>query len=200
MIGYLKGRVLSHDNGVVLLENNGVGYEINCSREVYNKLIQEKSGEVYTYLAVREDGMFLYGFDSLEEKNMFLKLITVSGVGPKMGITILSGLSLDDLAVKIATSDVKGLSKVKGLGKKTAERIILELREKIGEVSESDGETQVEITKEDMDIEKENQDAIIALMSLGFTKKECITAVKDAKKNGAQTIQQLISFALKSMR
>ena len=200
MIGYLKGRVLSHDNGVVLLENNGVGYEINCSREVYNKLIQEKSGEVYTYLAVREDGMFLYGFDSLEEKNMFLKLITVSGVGPKMGITILSGLSLDDLAVKIATSDVKGLSKVKGLGKKTAERIILELREKIGEVSESDSETQVEITKEDMDIEKENQDAIIALMSLGFTKKECITAVKDAKKNGAQTIQQLISFALKSMR
>lgn len=200
MIGYLKGRVLSHDNGVVLLENNGVGYEINCSREVYNKLIQEKSGEVYTYLAVREDGMFLYGFDSLEEKNMFLKLITVSGVGPKMGITILSGLSLDDLAVKIATSDVKGLSKVKGLGKKTAERIILELREKIGEVSESDSETQVEITKEDMDIEKENQDAIIALMSLGFTKKECISAVKDAKKNGAQTIQQLISFALKSMR
>lgn len=200
MIGYLKGRVLSHDNGVVLLENNGVGYEINCSREVYNKLIQEKGGEVYTYLAVREDGMFLYGFDSLEEKNMFLKLITVSGVGPKMGITILSGLSLDDLAVKIATSDVKGLSKVKGLGKKTAERIILELREKIGEVSESDSEAQVETTKEDMDIEKENQDAIIALMSLGFTKKECITAVKDAKKNGAQTIQQLISFALKSMR
>ena len=200
MIGYIKGKTLHAENGVVILENNGFGFEVLCSAEAYEMLVNAGQGGIYTYLAVREDGMFLYGFDSLEEKNMFLKLITVSGVGPKMGITILSGLSLDDLAVKIATSDVKGLSKVKGLGKKTAERIILELREKIGEVSESDGETQVEITKEDMDIEKENQDAIIALMSLGFTKKECIGAVKDAKKNGAQTIQQLISFALKSMR
>ena len=200
MIGYLKGNVLSYDNGIVLLENNGVGYEINCSREIYNKLIENKKGEVYTYLAVREDGVFLYGFDSLEEKNMFLKLITVSGVGPKMGITILSGLSLNDLAIKIATSDVKGLSKVKGLGKKTAERIILELREKIGEVGSSESNGENEVSKEEVEIEKENQDAIIALMSLGFTKKECITAVKEAKKSGAQTIQQLISFALKSMR
>ena len=133
MIGYIKGKVLSAQAGVILLENNGIGYEITCSAAVYQKLAQEKSGEVYTYLAVREDDISLYGFISPEEKNMFLKLITVSGVGPKMGITVLSNMKLSDLAVKIATSDVKGLSSIKGLGKKTAERIILELREKITE-------------------------------------------------------------------
>ena len=85
MIGYIKGNVLFADGGVVLLENNGIGYEVTCSASVYQKLLAEKKGEVYTYLAVREDGVSLYGFISREEKNMFLKLISVSGVGPKMG-------------------------------------------------------------------------------------------------------------------
>lgn len=197
MIGYIKGKVLSAQAGVVLLENNGIGYEITCSASVYQKLMQEKSGEVYTYLAVREDGVSLYGFISPEEKNMFLKLITVSGVGPKMGITVLSNMKLSDLAVKIATSDVKGLSSIKGLGKKTAERIILELREKITEEVGQEETTVATVQEQD---DGDNEDAIIALMSLGFTKQECVKAVKEAKANGAESIQQLISYALKSMR
>lgn len=197
MIGYIKGKVLSANDGVILLENNGIGYEITCSASVYQKLAVDKSGEVYTYLAVREDGVSLYGFISPEEKNMFLKLITVSGVGPKMGITVLSNMKLSDLAVKIATSDVKGLSAIKGLGKKTAERIILELREKITQEVEVEDKTVAFVEKED---DGDNEDAIIALMSLGFTKQECVKAVKEAKANGAESIQQLISFALKSMR
>ena len=197
MIGYIKGNVLSAQNGQVLLETNGVGYEITCSASIYQKLAGAKQGEAYTYLAVREEGMSLYGFISPEEKNMFLKLISVSGVGPKMGITVLSGMSLNDLAVKIATSDVKGLSSVKGLGKKTAERIILELREKIGTIASEEGvsEEQVNLVSD-----VEDQDAIIALMSLGFTKAECVKAVKDAKANGAETIQQLISYAIKHIK
>ena len=198
MIGYVKGNVLSATDGVILLENNGIGYEITCSASVYQKLIEDKKGEVYTYLAVREDGVSLYGFISPEEKNMFLKLISVSGVGPKMGITVLSNMKLSDLAVKIATSDVKGLSAIKGLGKKTAERIILELREKISQdVADETVET---INNNDLEDNGDNEDAIIALMSLGFTKQECAKAVKEAKQNGAESIQQLISFALKSMR
>ena len=197
MIGYIKGNVLSAFDGVVLLENNGIGYEITCSASVYDKLLADKKGEVYTYLAVREDGVSLYGFISLEEKNMFLQLISVSGVGPKMGITVLSGMTLNDLAVKIATSDVKGLSAIKGLGKKTAERIILELREKVGKIDVSD------VTFGDdssaIEIDGGDQDAIIALMSLGFTKQECVKAVKDAKANGATTIEQLISYAIRHM-
>lgn len=197
MIGYIKGTVLSVTEGQVLLENNGIGYEIICSASVYQKLVSEKQGEVYTYLAVREDGVSLYGFISPEEKNMFLKLITVSGVGPKMGITVLSGMSLNDLALKIATSDVKGLSSVKGLGKKTAERIILELREKIGSVAKEETTVKGEVV-ETMD--EKDEDAIIALMSLGFTKSECVKAVKEAKNNGANDIQQLISYAIKHIK
>ena len=198
MIGYVKGNVLSATDGVILLENNGIGYAITCSASVYQKLIEDKKGEVYTYLAVREDGVSLYGFISPEEKNMFLKLISVSGVGPKMGITVLSNMKLSDLAVKIATSDVKGLSAIKGLGKKTAERIILELREKISQ--DVTDETVETINNNDLEDNGDNEDAIIALMSLGFTKQECAKAVKEAKQNGAESIQQLISFALKSMR
>ncbi len=197
MIGYLKGKVLSHNDGAVLLENNGIGFEIACSAQVYQKLVKDGFGEVFVYTAVREDGIFLYGFESLEEKGMFLKLISVSGVGPKMGITVLSQMSLSSLAIAIATSDVKTLSKVKGLGKKTAERIILELREKITEtVVDEDG---VIAVKEES-VPEENKDAVIALMSLGFTKQECERAVKEALSAGEKTIEKVIAYAIKHIK
>ncbi len=198
MIGYIKGKVLSHSDNVVLIENNGIGYEVACSSSVYNKLISQGQGEVYTYLAVREDGVYLYGFISLEEKEMFLQLISVSGVGPKMGITILSNMELGDLAIKIATSDVKGLSKIKGLGKKTAERIIVELREKFGSIDMETGEVEVMPIKDNT--EEENKDAIIALMSLGLTKQECVKGIKSAKEKGAKTVSEIVSYALKNFR
>ena len=165
---------------------------------MYAKLSANKCGEVYTYMAVREDGVSLYGFISLEEKSMFLKLISVSGVGPKMGITVLSGLSLADLVTKIATQDVKGLSKVKGLGKKTAERIILELREKIGCVDDDTGEVLLFNSKPVED--KVNQDAVLALMSLGFTKAESVEAVKRAQNSGETQIEKIIASALKGIK
>lgn len=198
MIGYIKGNVLSASDGTVVLENNGIGYEIACSASVYQKLLSDKKGEVYTYLAVREDGVFLYGFENLEEKNMFLKLISVSGVGPKMGITVLSNMKLGDLAVKIATSDVKGLSAIKGLGKKTAERIILELREKVSEAAA--GEENIVSDVGEIVNDKFTEDAVIALMSLGFTKGECVKAVKEAKAAGASTIEQLIAYSIKHIK
>ena len=198
MIGYIKGNVLNAKDGTVLIENNGIGYEVVCSSSVYSKLSANNCGEVYTYMAVREDGVSLYGFISLEEKSMFLKLISVSGVGPKMGITVLSGLSLADLVTKIATQDVKGLSKVKGLGKKTAERIILELREKIGCVDDDTGEVLLFNSKPIE--EKVNQDAVLALMSLGFTKAESVEAVKRAQNSGETQIEKIIASALKGIK
>ncbi len=197
MIGYIKGKVLSASDGAVLLENNGIGYEILCSASIYQQLLENKQGEVYTYLAVREDGVSLYGFISLEEKNMFLKLISVSGVGPKMGIAVLSNMKLSDLATKIATSDVKGLSAIKGLGKKTAERIILELREKITADASDDGVIE---QAETFIPDKDGEDAIIALMSLGFTKAECARAVKEAKEQGVTSIEGLIAYSIKNIK
>lgn len=197
MIGYIKGKLLHYDQNVVLLENNGIGYEINCSTTVLDKLIAGNGGEVYTYMAVREDGVSLYGFSNLNEKNMFLELISVSGVGPKMGITILGSINYTDLAVKIATADVKGLSAIKGLGKKTAERIIVELREKMGAVSSDEFTLGAPIEKQKV---KANQDAVIALMSLGWTKAECEKAVISAQETGLSEIDKIIGYAIKNMQ
>ena len=183
----------------MLLENGGIGYEILCSGALFAKLVTDKPGEVYTYMQVREDGISLFGFVSPEEKNMFLKLITVSGVGPKMGIGILSAMNINDIAVAIATSDVKMLSSVKGLGKKTAERIILELREKVtaGELKVSEGGKAAVQTLEKMSDKEE--DAIVGLMSLGYTRAESAKAVKGAVEKGAESLEDIIMTALKSM-
>ena len=197
MIGYLKGRVIYREDNNVLLENNGVGYEICCSASAAQKLLSAGSGEVYVYTAVREDGIFLYGFADPEEKNMFLKLISVSGVGPKVGIGVLSGMSLSSLALAIATSDVKTLSKIKGLGKKTAERIVLELREKItadGRADETDG-TLPSAAETAVD-----EDAVIALMGLGFNRSESIAGIRAAYDAGARDIKDVLSYALRTMR
>ncbi len=198
MIGYIKGNVLYSDAGTVLLENGGIGYEILCSGALFAKLVTDKKGEAYTYMQVREDGVSLFGFVSPEEKNMFLKLISVSGVGPKMGIGILSAMNINDLAVAIATSDVKMLSSVKGLGKKTAERIILELREKMtaGEQAIEKGKAPAQAIEKMSDKE---EDAIVGLMSLGYTRSESAKAVKGAVEKGAQSLEDIIMTALKSM-
>lgn len=195
MIGYIKGKLLSADNGVVILENNGIGYEITLSGEAYAKVVTDKGGAVYTYLSVREDGISLFGFISIEEKNMFLKLISVSGVGPKMGITVLSNMTLKDLATKIATSDVKGLSQIKGLGKKTAERIILELREKMDEQLSQDSSPVKPIVED-----KDFKDALLALTGLGFEKTESIAVLEKAKAEDVQGVQALIAYSLKNIR
>lgn len=196
MIGYVKGKLLNACNGVVILENNGIGYEITLSGEAYAKIVNDKGGEVYTYLSVREDGISLYGFISIEEKNMFLKLITVNGVGPKMGITILSSINICTLATMIATEDVKGLSKIKGLGKKTAERIILELREKMDEQLSQDSSAPIKPAVEDKDF----KDALLALTGLGFDKNESLAVLEKAQAEDVKGVQALIAYSLKNIR
>lgn len=194
MFGYIKGKVAEITEGTVVLENGGIGYEIICTAAAVARLSEEKEGVVYTYLQVKEDGISLFGFDTKEEKQMFLKLISVSGIGPKMGITVLAGMRIADLATAIATSDVKTLSKIKGLGKKTAERIILELRESVSkeELKSSAKETAVPFATDD-------EDAVIALMGLGFTGMQARNAVLSAKGLGAKTIEEVIAFALRSL-
>lgn len=196
MIAFIKGKVIDEFEGGVVLENNGIGYEILCSAALLAKLSAEKEGGVFTYLQVKDDGLSLFGFDNKEEKRMFLKLISVSGIGPKMAMGILSGMRVNELATAIAMNDVKGLSRIKGLGKKTAERIILELRES---VSAENAAIAAEESFAAPVFTSEDEDAIIALMGLGFSGIQSRNAVKTAKEQGAETIQDVISFALKSM-
>jgi len=195
MIGYVYGKVMYNDGNVLLIENGGIGYEIICSASAYSRMSEKREGGLYTYMQVKEDGVSLFGFDSIEEKKMFLKLISVSGVGAKMGITVLGGMSLKDLALAIAKSDVKSLSSVKGLGKKTAERIIVELREKVtsedaeplpaGIVAFTDG--------------GDADNAITALMSLGYNRLTSAKAVNAAVSAGAKTVEEIIATALRSL-
>ncbi len=199
MIGYLSGNLITADkNGVIVLETGGVGYEVTCSAQAYEVIVNQGKGSIFTYLNVRDDGFYLYGFISLEEKSMFLKLISVSGVGPKMGIAILSSMPLNELAFIIASQDVKSLSKVKGLGKKTAERIILELRENISQLDLPEG-----AKKSASKVQAQpsiDDDAVIALMSLGFLRAESEKAVASAKERGADTIESIITIALQTIR
>ena len=202
MIAYLRGKVLTTTSETAILDVNGVGYEVYCSGGAFRTLTVGAVGELYTYLQVKEDGITLFGFDSPKEKELFLKLISVSGVGPKLGISILATLSADDFAMAIATADVKRLSAVKGLGKKTAEKIVLELHGKISAL-EVLGASEDELTPSptvktaaNAKLSAQDEEAVSALMGLGFTRAESVNAVKKAHEMGAKTVDEIILKAL----
>ncbi|MBQ4053722.1 MAG: Holliday junction branch migration protein RuvA [Clostridia bacterium] len=199
MIAYLRGKVLTTTAETAILDVNGVGYEAYCSAGAFRKLIVGQVGELYTYLQVKEDGITLFGFESVKEKEMFLKLITVPNVGPKMGIAVFSSLSVDDFAQAIATADVKRLSAVKGLGKKTAEKIVLELHGKISaaEILSASGDDLSGAAEAPAGkLTAADEEAVSALMGLGFTRTESTQAVKKARDKGAVTVEEVIMKAL----
>jgi Holliday junction DNA helicase RuvA len=202
MIAFLRGRVLTTTSETVILDVNGVGYEAFCTGSVFRKITVGAVAELYTYLQVKEDGITLFGFDTPKEKELFLKLISVSGVGPKLGISILAALSADDFAYAVATADVKRLSAVKGLGKKTAEKIVLELHGKISaaEVLGASGDDFTLPAQADTPakLSAMDEEAVAALMGLGFTRAESTQAVKKAHDNGAKTVEEIIMRALQS--
>lgn len=201
MIGYLRGRVLSLQPEYVILEANGVGYEVVCSGAAFSKLsgVREgEEGEVYTYLQVSEQGIALFGFADLKEKELFLRLTSVQGVGAKLAIAALSSMRPADLTQAIYTADVKRLTAVKGLGKKTAERVVLELHGKISAdeiLGTSEGGMSVSAAPKS----QEDDDAVAALMNLGFTKQESARAVERAKAAGATAVEEIIGIALRGM-
>ncbi len=195
----ITGKVIHYEEGKVVLENNGIGYELGVSANTLSAFA--KKGETitaFTYLKVSEDEMSLYGFYSKEEKAMFLNLISISGVGPKIALQILSGIDLQRLAIAIVNGDVKTLAKVKGIGKKTAERIILELKEKIAQSDSSDddgffGLVGGETTSKDEIV----NDAVLALVSLGISKTEAVKAVAVARQHDDR-LENIITAALRS--
>lgn len=195
MIGYVYGKVMYNDGNLLLVENAGIGYEITCSSAAFCRMMEKREGGIYTYTQVKEDGIALFGFDTIEEKKMFLKLISVSGVGAKMGVTVLGSMNLKDLALAIATSDVKSLSRVKGLGKKTAERIIVELREKVSAEDTEPLPAGVAPAASGSDAEN----AVTALMSLGYNRVTSVKAVNAALAAGASTVEEIIAAALRSL-
>ncbi len=202
MIGYLRGKVACLSPDYVLLDVNGVGYEVVCSGAAFSRLSGVKKGEegeVYTYLQVKEDGVSLYGFCDPREKALFLRLTSVQGVGAKSAIGVLSSLRPEELTEAIATADVKRLCAVKGLGKKTAERIVLELHGKISADEILEGSNEPASKSVRIAPSREDEDAVAALMGLGFTRQESARAVDRAREAGAKSVEEILAAALKGM-
>jgi Holliday junction DNA helicase RuvA len=197
MIAFVKGTVAAVAEESIVVEVNGLGYELFCSGSALRAAQVGFGIFLHTYMQVKEDGVTLFGFVNEREKAVFLKLLSVSGVGPKSAISVLVCMSADELAEAVACADAKRLAKVKGLGKKTAEKIILELHGKISaaevmEVSEEPTKQQSQTPK----LSKSDEDAVAALQGLGFTRAEAAQAVQRAKANGASTTEEIIFKAL----
>jgi Holliday junction DNA helicase RuvA len=193
MISFIKGQIVAKSENSIIVETSGIGYEIFVSN---NTLVDvgeiDQDCLIYTYLQVRDDGMNLFGFSSIEEKNMFNLLISVSGVGAKLAIGILSGMKLTELTSTIACQDCKILQTIKGLGKKTAERVILELKDKVNPALSVRNIPKTEEPSEAV------IEAIQALLSLGLTKNESVKLAKENAKNN-QTAEEIVKCALQSM-
>lgn len=190
MYGFIKGTIDYIKNNQVCIDTGNVGYLVNISEKTYNELLGESDEiKLYTYTAVREDDISLYGFLSLEELDFFKLLIGVNSVGPKLGMSVLSFFTINELVTHIANKDAKAIAKAPGLGAKSAEKIIIELKDKVASVITED----IEISATLEDDETINE-CIDALMALGFKKKEAQIAVK--KVTDYTDLSDLLSKAL----
>mgnify|MGYP002311547806 FL=1 len=172
MISYIKGVVDSVESDRVVIENNQIGYNILMPVTALETLGIGEEVKIYTYFNVREDAMQLFGFFSKEELELFKKLISVSGVGPKGGLAIVSALSGEQLQMAIISGDAKEISKAQGIGAKTAQRIIIELKDKI------DLEDMIHTSGNDDISNSVQSDAVDALVALGYSKGDAFSAVK----------------------
>lgn len=192
MIAFLEGAVAAKTPTSALINVNGVGFEVGMSTSSLSKL--PEMGEralVYTYLQVRDDGMSLYGFSSMEEKALFEKLITVSGVGPKVALAALSTYGPAQIADFVSAQDVAAIQRVPGIGKKMASRIILELK---GTLAEGIGG----LFAEEKPVESRAMaDARAALLSMGFTEAEIVLALTGAPADASDSA--LLQYALKKL-
>jgi len=189
MIGYLSGKLISKKPTRILLDVNGVGYQVNISLNTFDKLPEDNSNiALHTYLAVREDSLTLYGFSSESEKQMFELLISVNGIGPKLAQSVLSGIQIDELKNALSTGNISRIIAIPGIGRKTAERMLIDLKDKADLVSE-EKELSVPFKIKD--------DAVAALTTLGYNQKMAEKIIRDVLTVDPNIpIEELIKQAL----
>ena len=192
MIDQISGKIISINDNYVVLGVGGLGIKVNISANFASKLVNEDLITLVTYLNVREDALDLYGFKNDSERNLFLMLISISGIGPKLAVSILSGVELDELKSNILSGDIKSLTSIPGVGAKTAKRIIIELKDKLSKT------TTTELGFEDDFASKISKDVLSALVGLGYSESmatEVIKRINTAKSN--KSIESLIKESLK---
>jgi Holliday junction DNA helicase RuvA len=189
MIGQLNGKLIEKNPTELLIECAGVGYEVKISLNTFSAIGNDEAIRLHTRLIVREDAHILYGFATKEEREMFNHLISVSGIGPNTAMIMLSSLSTEDIALAIQNEDVRTIQSIKGIGVKTAQRVIIDLKDKMLKFNFTAGNI--------FSGNNTNRfDALTALVSLGFDKKAADKAL-DKVSTGDETVEKLIKDALK---
>ncbi len=198
MYHYLTGKVAEKTPTAVILDVNGVGYEVRISVNTFSSLPGlGQSAKLLTYFVVREDAQLLYGFATEDERELFKLLLSVSGIGPKMAITLLSGMTIAELKAAIRESSLAVLTSITGIGRKTAERVVVELKDKLPREAGKDSKDIIH----DMSVSDQIvEDAVQALVALGYTKqkaKEVVQKVLKESLGKKLTVEDIIRTALK---
>ena len=203
MIAHLSGTLLSKQATTVIVDVSGVGYEVNIPLSTFYDLEDLGSTvQLRIYTHVREDAIQLYGFKTARERELFLKVISVTGIGPKLGITLLSGMSADEMIASIRTNNLARLTLIPGVGRKTAERLILELREKVADLSSAQLEEELGAKPEATELTEDTvrADALSALLNLGYQRSGAEKAIDAALGEGGDvTVESILRRSLKKL-
>ena len=189
MIAHINGKLVEKNPTTLIIECSGIGYEVKISLNTFSAIGSDESVKVFTQFIVREDAQLLYGFATKEEREMFNYLISVSGIGPNTAMIMLSSLVPEEIAHAIQVEDVRTIQSIKGIGIKTAQRVIVDLKDKMVKISFS---PQISA----MGHNTNRFDALTALVSLGFDKKNAEKAIEKVSQ-GEETVEQIIKGALK---
>ena len=200
MIGFLSGKILEKEANTVIVDVGGVGYEVTIPLSTFYELGEigsDTSLRIFTH--VREDALQLFGFKTVRERDLYLKLISVQGIGAKSGITMLSGMSADEIVTAIRTNNLARLTSIPGVGKKTAERMVVELKDKIADLSSGDAAAAA-VTGTSGDTDSVFDDALSALVNLGYQRNSAEKALQAAANDGAEiNVQKLLRTALQKL-
>ena len=199
MIGRLSGQLLQKQPPELLIDVNGVGYEVSAPMTTFYSL--PELGEkvvLHTHMVVREDAQLLYGFSSESERTLFRVLIKINGVGPKLGLTILSGISAEEFARCVHDNDAAALVRLPGIGKKTAERLIIELRDKLGSEEQSESSSAAAGLMSSSAATSPISDAVSALISLGYKANDASKIVRSIDTSGLNT-EDIIRLSLQGL-
>src|SRR5260370_755164 len=199
MITFLDGKLINALPTQAIVDVGGVGYEVFIPLSSYDKLPAAGQGiRILTHLHVREDAQILYGFMTAAERDLFRLLVNnVSGIGPKLALAVLSGMSVSNFKAAVVNSDVASLSKISGLGKKTAERIVLELKDKLGVAAAWEAASAIHAPTPD---QEQANEAVLALIALGYKQIDAHKAVRELQEKGQENAaEQLVKLALKGI-
>lgn len=202
MYSYIKGKLTDQEEDLIVVEAGGIGYNIYTTAQTFNYLpsIGEEV-KMYTYLHIREDAMLLYGFLTKDDLRVFKLLIGVSGIGPKGALAILSVMTTDDLRFAVLGEDVKAISKAPGIGAKTAQRLILELKDKIKLEDAFEQKLEHTLAKEENQghAKGAKNEAVQALVALGYSSSEALKAIEGIEITEDTDVEDILKAALKNM-